>query len=164
MLGQLVTARVPVELVLGLVDPPRLLQHVARDLPVSAIGIERGVRRQLGAVDRNQPDPDQAGRPAEPQHLAKQIGQGPLVAHPKLGDGGVIGHVVGADHAIGHVLRTCPLDPARGAVSLRIGVEQEGDHHSRVVGRAAVAIGAVVGVKGKLRSISSTEANTVHTR
>jgi hypothetical protein len=147
LLGQLVAARLPVELVLRLIDPPRLLQHLARDLLIAAIGIARRARRDLGAVDRDHPNPNQPGRPAEPQHLAEEIGQGPLVAHPELGDGGVIGHQVGTDHPIGHVLRTRPLDPARGAVSLREGVEQQRDHHLRVVGGAAVAIGPVVGIE-----------------
>jgi hypothetical protein len=53
LLGQLVAARVAVELVLGRVDRLRFLEDLARDLPVIEILIATGVRMQLRPVDRD---------------------------------------------------------------------------------------------------------------
>jgi hypothetical protein len=59
----------------------------------------------------------------------------------------VIRHQVGADHPVGDVLDAGALDPARRTIAARIRVEQQRDHHLRVVGGAAMPIGAVVGVE-----------------
>ena len=59
MLGQLIAARVAVELVLGRVDRGGLLEDLPRELLVVEVCVMRGVGVQLGAVDRDQPDLDQ---------------------------------------------------------------------------------------------------------
>ena len=51
---QLIAARLPEALVLSLVDRLRLLEDLAGDLLVVAVGITARVRRDLGAVDRDQ--------------------------------------------------------------------------------------------------------------
>ena len=66
-----------------------------------------------------------------------------LVAHPEAGDRGVVGHLVCADHPEGDVLAAAALDPARGALADGVGVGDERQHHFRLVGGAAVAVGTI---------------------
>jgi hypothetical protein len=58
----------------------------------------------------------------------------------------VIGSEVAGDDAIGDVLDAGALDPARRAVAARVGVEQQRDHHRRLVGRPTTPVIAVVRV------------------
>ena len=46
----------------------------------------------------------------------------------------VIGHSVRADDAEGDVLAAAPLDRPARALANRVGIEQQRDHHPRVVG------------------------------
>ena len=73
----------------------------------------RGRGGELRAVDGEHACPHQPGLGAESEHLAEDVGQGLLVAHPEAGDRGVVGHLVGADHAEGDVLAAAALDPTR---------------------------------------------------
>ena len=84
---------------------------------------------------------------AEAEHLAEEIGERLLMAGAKARDRRVIGDLVGADHPKGDVLATAALDPARGALADRVGVGEQADHHLRLVGGGAVAVGAVGGVE-----------------
>jgi hypothetical protein len=81
---------------------------------------------------------DQAGPAAEDQHL---VG----VACAKAGDRRVVGRLVGGDHPEGDVLRAAALDPPRGALADRVGVEQQRDHHLGVVGGSTPAVLPVAG-------------------
>jgi hypothetical protein len=58
-------------------------------------------------------------------------------------DRGVIGHLVGGDHPKRDVLNARPLDAPRRALPTRIRVQQQRDHHRRIVGRSAVTIRAI---------------------
>jgi hypothetical protein len=147
-LGQLIAARLPVEFVLPAVRLRRLGQNLASDLLIAAIGGARGVRLDRRAIDRDHADPDQPRLPAKREDRGEQPRQRLLVAAPKLSDRRVIRDAVGANHPVGHVLLALPLDPARRAITPRVGIEQQRHHHPRVIGRAAMPIGAVVGLEG----------------
>ena len=101
----------------------------------------------LRAVDRDDAHAHEPRLRAEREHLAEQVGQGVLVTLAKARDRGVIRSLVGGDHAVGDILNTLALDHPRGALSLAVGVEQQRDHHRRLVRRAAVAVAAIGGVE-----------------
>jgi hypothetical protein len=52
------------------------------------------------------------------------------------------------DHTEGDILAATPLDPPRGAVTDRVCVEQQSDHHLRVKRSTTPAIGAIDAVDG----------------
>src|SRR5215207_1895418 len=89
-LRQLIAARLPKELILAAVCLRRLLEDLAGDLPVAAIGLARGVRRDLRAIDRDHPDRHPPRPPAEPEHAREQLRQCGLMTHAKLRDRRVI--------------------------------------------------------------------------
>ena len=62
---------------------PRRVAHVA-------VGEERRIRRELGAIDRDQPGVDQPGLHAQRQHLTEQPRDRVLMAAPEPGQRGVI--------------------------------------------------------------------------
>ncbi len=70
-------------------------------------------------------------------------GERDLVALAKARDRRVIGDLVRCDHPEGNVLDALALDHARGALPLRVGIEQKRDHHRRLVRRTAMAIEAI---------------------
>jgi len=67
----------------------------------------------------------------------------------ELGDRRVIGSQVAGDDAVGDVLDAGALDPARGAVAARVRVEQQSDHHRRLIGRPAPPVIAVIGIESR---------------
>ena len=72
---QLVAARVAEALVLGGIDRVGLGQDpvdLLADLLVGPVRRDARVRGQLGAIDRDRPDPDQPGLRAQRQHLHEQ--------------------------------------------------------------------------------------------
>jgi hypothetical protein len=106
----------------------------------------RGVRVHLRPVDRDHPDLHQSRLPTEPQHLAEQARKRRLVANTKPRDRRVIRRLLRRDHPVGDILNTPALDPARGALTPRVGVEQQRHHHRRLKRRTApsiLAIGAI---------------------
>ena len=132
--GQLVAALVAELLVLGCVDLGGLLEDLLRQLLVGAVLPLGGVGGDPGAVEGERADRDQAGLAAEDQYLGEELGQLVGVACAKAGDRRVVGHLVGGDHPEGDVLGAAALDPPRGALADRVGVEQQRDHHLGVVG------------------------------
>ena len=68
----------------------------------------------------------------------------------ELRDRGVIRHPPGGDQHVGNVLAALALDPPRGAVPLRIGVEQQRRHLSSTGRRNAVWPGDSKGQKRRL--------------
>ena len=110
------------------------------------VAARRALRRvgvHLRAVDGDHPDANQAGLGAERQHLTEQLRQRGLVALTKARDRRVIRTLVGADHARGDILDAAPLDPPRRALAERVAVEQQRDHHRRIVRRPALTVVAV---------------------
>jgi hypothetical protein len=64
----------------------------------------------------------------------------------ELGDRRVIGSQVAGHDAIGDILDAGALDPTRRAVGARVGVEQQRDHHRRLIGRPTAPIVTVIRV------------------
>jgi hypothetical protein len=147
VLGQLVAAGGTVDVVLGGVDPARLLEDLAGDVVVAAERLVGSVRPDFRAVDRDQAGGDEPGVGAQPKHLREELRQGLLVADAEAGDRGVVRHLARGDHAEGDVLAQAALDRPGRALADRVGVDDERDHHLRVVGRAAVAVPAIGGVE-----------------
>jgi hypothetical protein len=144
---QLVAARLAEALVLLGVDRVGLGQDLSRDLLVVARRLHRRVSRQLRAVDRDHADTDQPRLGAHRQHLAEQLAQRALVALTKARDGRVIGRLIGADHPRGDVLDTAALDPPRRPLPDRVAIQQQRDHHRRIVRRPAVTVGPVAAIE-----------------
>ncbi len=69
------------------------------------------------------------------------------MAGNKARDRRVIGHPIGGDHPVGDILATMGLHPTRGALLGGIGVEQQRDHHPRLISGAAMTVLAVVGIE-----------------
>jgi hypothetical protein len=69
--------------------------------------------------------------------------EGASMAPAKPRDRGVVRPLVGCDHAVGDILHARALDPARGALTLAVGVEQERQHHRRIMRRAPMATGTI---------------------
>ena len=111
--GQLVAARIAETLVLFGIDRGRVFEDLARDLFVAARRALGGVGVHLRAVDRDHPDPNEAGLGAEREHLTEQPRQRGLVALAEARDRRVIRALVSADHPRGDVLDAAPLDPPR---------------------------------------------------
>ena len=77
-----------------------------------------------GAVKGERSDRDQAGLSAEDEDLGEELGQGVLVADAEAGDRGVVGALVGGNHAEGDVLVQLAFDPPRRALAGCVGVKQ----------------------------------------
>jgi hypothetical protein len=140
LLGQLVAARIAVELILGGVGGLGLLEDLARKLLVIDVRVATGVGMKLGPVDRDDADLRQARPGAEQQHLAEQAPQRPLVALDEPRDRCVVGPLLRRQHPEGDVLDARPLDNPRGTNPARVGVKQQADHHRRLVGRTTAPI------------------------
>ena len=153
LLGQLIAAALgPVALILGLVCGLGFAEHGLRlgadrgDLSLEGgLGLDhalvghRLVRRgrgpELGAVEGERAELDQAGLLTEPQSLHEQLGQRLEVAAAKAGDRAVVGVLVGAQHAHGDIAVGGLLELARGGRGGGVAVDQELQHQARVVGR-----------------------------
>jgi hypothetical protein len=66
--------------------------HFHREPLLAPVGVDRGVRRDLGAIDRYGAEPGQAGTPGDHQHLREQRGEPVLAvrAEPGQGAGAII--------------------------------------------------------------------------
>jgi len=137
---ELVAARLAEALVLGLVGRLRLSEDLARDPLVVEVRLATGIRGELRAVDRDHPGADQPRLRAQSEHRAEQPRERRLVAGEKARDRRVVRDPVGCDHPVGDVLATVDLDPARGALLGRVGIEQQRDHHRGLISGAAVPI------------------------
>jgi hypothetical protein len=144
---QLIAACRPEAVVLGRVGGDLLGHDRLGQLLVVHGAVAVGVGRDLGAVDGQDVDGDQAGVGAEDQDLAEQLAQRALVADDEPGDRRVVGSLPGGDHAAGHVLQADALNAACRSRSARPAVQQQRDHHRRLIGRSAVAVLAIGGVE-----------------
>ena len=127
LFGQLLAARLPVELILCLVGRPRLGEDLAGDPLVGEVRLAACVRIQLGAVDRHHPDAHQTRPRAEREHRTEQPAQRRLVAGEEAGDRRVLRGPVGGDHPVGDVLAAAALDRARRPLLGRIRIEHQRD-------------------------------------
>jgi hypothetical protein len=97
----------------------------------------------LGSVDGQHLDADQSGLRAQPEDLAEQVGQRPLVTLTETRDRRVIRRLVGGDDPHRDVLDAAPLDPPRRPLPDRVAVHQQRQHHRRLVCRTTVTILAI---------------------
>jgi hypothetical protein len=106
-------------------------------------------RRRLGTSSRRPRSPRAA--PAPPRHRGRAPGRtappGPPGGEPENARLSRGREPVRADYPEGDVLAAAALDPPRRALAHAVGVGQQREHHPRVVGRAAVAVGAVGGIE-----------------
>ena len=140
---QLVAAPIAIQLVLLAIDSIGLAHDLPSDLPVVKVREPACVRLDLGAIQRDHPDPHQPRLRAQPQHITKQLRQRHLMPLAELGDRRMIRHTVSRDHPAGHILNTRPLDPPRRPVPPRIAIHQQRHHHPRVIRRAPVTIASI---------------------
>jgi hypothetical protein len=143
LLGQLVAARVAVELVFGGIDRLGLLEDLARELLVVAVRVATRVRRDLRAVDRDDADLGQALLRAQREDLTEQTGDRVLVALDEPRDRCVIRPLLSGHDPERDVLLAALLDQARRPDPARVGIEQQRHHHRRVIGRSAAPVAAV---------------------
>jgi hypothetical protein len=147
LFGQLITARVAVELVLGLVGRPGLGHDLPGDLVEFVVDLRAGVAGDPRAVDPDHARLHQPRPIAEPEHLAEQLAQCPLVPADEARDRRVIGNQIAGDHPAGHVLATVTLDRTRGALTGGERVQHQRDHRRRLIRRAAMTVGPIGGTK-----------------
>jgi hypothetical protein len=134
-----ITARIAIALVLKLVDLGRLLE----DLLVIEIRVTTRARVKLRAIHRDHPNRHHPPPAPQTQHLTEQPSQSVLVTLAKPRDRRVIRLLVCRDHPERNVVHACLLDPARRPLPLATGVQQQRNHHPRVVRRAIVPISAI---------------------
>jgi hypothetical protein len=164
-LGQLIAARLAEQLVLGGVDARGLLEDLPGDLLIGARRVMRGRRGDLRAVDRDDADVHQSAARAQRQDLTEQLGDRRLVADAEARDRRVIRRPVGGDHAEGDVVMTAPLDRARRAHTDRVGVDEQRDHHLRIVRRATPPVVALARVeRAQVHLRSAVASSTNHAR
>jgi hypothetical protein len=89
----------------------------------------------LRAIDGEHRHADQTGIRAKLEHLPEQAGEGRLVALAKPRDRAVIRPLVRGDHAERDVIDARPLDHPRRTPPDGVGVEQQRNHHRRIVRR-----------------------------
>ena len=103
-----------------------------------------GIGFDLGPVERHVPQLHEPGLLAEPQHLHEQGPQRLEMPLPERGEAVMVGMLVRGQHPIRHVLVRRPLDLPRRRLARAVRVDQELDHHPRVV-RRLPALFALVG-------------------
>src|ERR1019366_1475713 len=110
LLGELITTRVPVQLVLGLIGRLVLSQDLPGDLPEITVRIRARRPRHPRAIDRYHLRLRQPRLTTQPQHLAEQVSKRLLMPNHEPRDRRVIRHHIAGDHPIGHILATVTLD------------------------------------------------------
>jgi hypothetical protein len=82
---QLVATRIAESFVVGRVSGGRLFENLPGDLLVAAVRIARRVPGDLRAVDRDQPDANEPGVRAQPEHLGEDLAERQTRAGPGSG-------------------------------------------------------------------------------
>ena len=112
---QLITACVPEETVLGVIDLGGVIEHglhLGLDLGSGAVRLQRRVRSDLGAIDRHHAHLRQANLSAEHQHVGEQLDSDVLMTLTEPGDRGVIRGVFRRQHPERDIDHAEPLDLA----------------------------------------------------
>ena len=119
------------------------LEHVAvaHGLVAARVGLD------LGAVDRDRAQLDQAHLARQPHHLHEQLRQLLQVQGPEVADRAVRREVARRQHPEGHVLVELPGDLARAEHARGVAVDQHLDHHRRVKRLVARPVLVVAGVE-----------------
>jgi hypothetical protein len=100
---------------------------------LATVGVDRGIRSDLRAVDRDRAEPGQPGPAGHHQHLAEQIGERVLVLPSEPRDRGVIRNVLRAQNTKRDVGVTQPLDLTRRSHAMAVGVDHQPQQHPRVI-------------------------------
>ena len=143
MRRRLIATPTAVTLVLLTIGLLSLIEDLLHDRLITTVAIQRRVGQHLGAVDRDLPKADQPRLRTERQHLAQPV----LMAAPKLRDRRVIRDLKGGDDLERDVAAARPLDLPRGPDPQAKRVEQQSNHHRRVIRRPALTIGSILAIK-----------------
>ena len=146
-LGQLIAATLPEPVVFGLIGGQLLIDDRLRELLIAQRAIAAGVARDLRAVNGDHADRRQPRVRAQRQDLAEQRTQRLLMAINEPRDGGVIGALMGGDDATRDVFYARALKRARRAHTTRPAVQQQRDHHRRLIRGAPASVSAVCRIK-----------------
>ena len=137
---QLVAARLPEALILRGVDLLGFFDDLARELLVVDVLLARRVGVHLRAVDGDHADLDQSAARAQREHFAEQAGDRLLMTLHESRDRGVIRPLLPRQHPERDVFLAGALDHPPGPDPARVRVEQQRDHHRRVIGRPAAPV------------------------
>jgi hypothetical protein len=97
-----------------------------------------GVGPELGAVDRDVPEPDQSGGPTQPEHLLEQAGQRRLMALAEIADRPEVRPVQTRHRHDVQPLLARPGQLPAGVEPAAVPVEKKRRQHAGVVGRLAL--------------------------
>lgn len=103
----------------------------------ATVRVDRGVGRDLGAIDRDGAKPAQPRPGSDHQHLGEQVGERRLRLSAESGHGGVVGTVLGTQHPERHIGDARSFDLPRRSHPLAVGVDQKPEQHPWVVARGA---------------------------
>jgi hypothetical protein len=118
-----------------------------RPCSVSHLARQARVPRDQRPVQRDHPDRYQPRPRAQRKHLREDVRERLLVPNPEPSNRRVIRHPVGADHPERHILTATSLDRTRRPLTNRVGVQEQRDHHRRLVRRPTPPVIAIVGVE-----------------
>ncbi len=146
--GDLVAPAVlAIGLVLGLVDRFCLGEHRVNlglqlfdprhDVVIAHRLVARGVGDELGAVKSDAPESHEPCFRGQAEHLEEERPERVEVAAAKAADRAAVGRLVRCQPSKGDVALAAALDLARGGDPGRVAVEQQLQHHSRLIGRGA---------------------------
>ena len=92
-----------------------------------------GIGFDLGAIQGHMAEAHQPCLLAQPQNLNKEPSQSTKVAAAEIADPAVVGLLVTGEHAEGCVFPAGFLDLARAGHPDAVGVQEQHNHHSRVI-------------------------------
>lgn len=130
----------PIAGVLDGVSLPRLFNHASHllDQPLMAtVRVDRRVRGDLGAIDRDSSELRQTGTTSDQQNLREQPPERVLTLGTEPGDRAVVRHVLGAQHTERHIGRAQAFNLARGTDTPTIRIDQQAQQHPRVIAGCA---------------------------
>ena len=156
-LGQLIaTPRTQHRVVLG-IDGLGLLQqlidlgaepdHVLGHVAIAHRLVARGIALDLGPIDGDRAQADQAGRLRQAEHLHEHIGEGVEVVLAEEADGAEVGAVGADDGQEGEVALAGQGDLSAGEDADAVGVQEQAGHQGGVEGRGAAGLVLVAGVE-----------------
>jgi hypothetical protein len=146
-LGQLVTARVTEQLVLSCVQASGFLQDLLGDLLIGPRRVMRRRRRDLRAINGDNTDLHHAGPGAQLKHPAEQLRDRRFMPHSEPRDRRVIRDLVGRNHPERDIVTAVALDAPRRPDAGRVGVDEQRNHHRRIMRRPTMAILTVITVE-----------------
>ena len=114
-----------------------------RELLHRAVRVDRGVRTDLRAVERDHTQPHEPSFRAEPKRVDEQFRKRLRVSAAEPGDRHVVRRQVASQHPERNVFNTTPFDHPRRPHTGAVRVQQQRDHHRRVIRRPAMPIRSI---------------------